>query len=166
MADNPCEKLLKDGLYARLSITSTGNFNYDFKSYLESTQFREDVKSGKINFGVEVTDPTTLISESLNIGASDDEVNRFQQWVSQRTKIEIKSSFFKSFVDSRPDEALAQKYVDCLKATMEEKGFSTLISQDQNIVSIKIFYNKISATDPSPKVENFDFSNSSLLFIF
>ena len=163
MSDNPCELLLKEGLYARQEISDTGDFSYDFKRYFESQKFVEDFKSGKFSFGFEVMDPTTLVTNSLSLGASNEQIHRFQEWVRERESIEIKSSFFKSFVDAHPDEGLAQKYVDCLRTVMEKFGFVAMMTRDQNVVSIRIYYNKLDTKDSDPVVENYDITNCTII---
>lgn len=161
MEPNQCTKLLEGGIYTTLNVIKTGNFLYDLKKYYESEQFKEDFKAQKFSFGFEAIDPTSLTKSVLNFGASDDEVNSFTEKVKSLAEITVSQSFFDSFSLHTPNKDIIEGYVKCLEVQNNKKGLSTVIQEGEEGITIFIFYNKISSTDPSPIVENYTITNGT-----
>ena len=109
METNQCSKLLENGLYTTLNITKTGDFLQDLKKYYESEQFKSDFKSQKFNFSSEAIDPTSLVKNTLGFGASDDEINEFQQKIKSLDTLKVSQSFYDSFALHIPNKDLTLK---------------------------------------------------------
>ncbi|RXM41182.1 hypothetical protein BOQ62_02055 [Chryseobacterium sp. CH21] len=161
MEPNQCTKLLEGGIYTTLNIVKTGNFLYDLKKYYESEKFKEDLKVKKISFGFEAIDPTSMVKNVLNFGASDDEINNFQEKIKSLETIMVSQSFFDSFSLHMPNKDIIEGYVKCLEVQNNKKGLSTVIQEGDEGITIYIFYNKISSTDPSPIVEDYIITNGT-----
>lgn len=159
MEPNQCTKLLEGGIYTTLNVVKSGDFLYDLKKYYESEQFKEDFKAQKFSFGFEAIDPTSMVKNVLNFGASDDEANSFIERVKSLETITVSQSFFDSFSLHTPNKDIIEGYVKCLEVQNNKKGLSTVIQEGEEGITIFIFYNKISSTDFSPVVENYIITN-------
>jgi hypothetical protein len=160
MEPNQCTPLLEQGIYTTLNITKTGQFLYDLKKYYESEQFKNDFKAQKFTLGVETFDPKTLVKNTLNLGASDDEINEFQLKIKSSEKISISQSFYDNYTLKTPNKDVLQAYVECMRIQNGLKGLSTIIQEGESTITIYIQYNKIAVTDPSPIVENYAVTNA------
>ncbi|PXW14707.1 hypothetical protein C8D70_10645 [Chryseobacterium sp. CBTAP 102] len=159
MEPNQCTKLLEGGIYTTLNVVKTGNFLYDLKKYYESEKFKDDFKAKKFSFGFEAIDSTSMVKNVLNLGASDDEINNFQEKVKSLETITVSQSFFDSFSLHTPNKDVIEGYVKCLEVQNNKKGLSTVVQEGDEGITIYIFYNKISSTDPSPVVEDYKITN-------
>lgn len=162
MSFNPCAEFLKSGIYETYDFTNTGDFQYDFKHYITTEEFKNDFRSNKFSFGLEAFDPTTGITDKLNFGASDDEINEFKRKIENNTNLTIKQSFFSSYASSKPNELATKKYFECVEKMFKQKGFSTDVTQTGNIVKFTVFFNKIAAANPNPKVEQINVENATI----
>ncbi|WP_426480208.1 hypothetical protein [Chryseobacterium sp. R2ACT005] len=154
-----CAKLLEGGIYTTLNVVKTGDFLYDLKKYYESEKFKEDFKARKFSFGFEAIDPTSMVKNVLNFGASDDEINSFQEKIKSLETIMVSQSFFDSFSLHTPNKDIIEGYLKCLEVQNNKKGLSTVVQEGDEGITIYIFYNKISSTDPSPVVEDYKITN-------
>ena len=97
--NNDCLPLLKDGLYKHILKTETSSFNSDLKTYFEAQTFKDDFKSNKWDLGVNGVIPvgdSGLISEiGLDFGASENEIDKFQEKIRKAKSIQIDEKFYK-----------------------------------------------------------------------
>jgi len=160
--ENPCLPLLQQGLYKYVINKTSSSFNGDLKTYFESTTFKDDFKSGDWSFGLSGVIPVGNAGFAkeigLDIGASEEEINSFQQQIKESKAIKINDDFYRSSVTSIPDVGLAKAYVDCL----DQDGFSlvNVISTNESVV-LKIKYTKRMSSDPLPIVKNFEILGSN-----
>lgn len=163
MKNNPCAEFLKSGIYETYNFTNSGNFQYDFKHYITTEEFKKDFKSGKFNIGFEAIDPATLITEKLSLGASDEEINEFMKKIHDNTDLVIKQSFFTAYAYSKPNELATKMYFECAIRQANQKGFSSHIVQVGNLTTLTVFFNKIDSKDPNAKVEHIILDNAILV---
>lgn len=157
-SDNRCEKILQDGLYSNFRITNTGNFNQDFRTYLLSEQFKQDLRQSK--WGGSITIPIEGIPISLGANASEAEFSAFRQRVLQATSFSVSESSYQSIVSSIPNVDLARVYTDCVERT-RTFGFKVNATSGEKWVSFVITYTPEISTDPLPKVRTIDVRNGS-----
>lgn len=162
---NDCLPLLKDGLYKHVLKTETSSFNKDLKTYFESQTFKDDFKSGKWNLGVDGVTPvgkTGLMQEiSLDFGASENDINKFQELIKQAEDIQINQKFYNSTVTAVPDIGLAQAYVKCVGINKKIGFFVDDIIETPENVIFNISYRKRLSSDPMPTVKNFKIIGST-----
>jgi hypothetical protein len=149
--ENPCKPLLKDGLYKTYKLTKTSTFEKDFKSYLESNEFKKDFSDKKWAFGLNVVIDDVPIG--LNGNSSDKEINQFQQSVKAGKNLYLKEDFYLKASSSMPDNELAKVYSDCV--IHNSPGFSITANVSDKDAFFLINFKPISVTDPMPTVKDF-----------
>jgi len=155
-SDNPCEKILENGLYSNFRMTNTGSFNQDFRTYLLSDQFRQDLHRGK--WGASITVPIEGVPVSLGANASDDEFASFRQRVLQATSFSVSESFYQSIASSIPNVDLARVYTDCVERT-RRFGFKVSATSGEDWASFVVTYAPEFSSDPLPKVRTLEVKN-------
>ncbi|WP_445710623.1 hypothetical protein [Flavobacterium sp.] len=157
--NNDCLPLLKDGLYKYILKTETSSFNSDLKTYFESQTFRDHFKSNKWNLGVNGVIPvgdSGLISEiGLDSGASENEIDKFQEKIRKAKSLQIDEKFYKSSVTAVPDVELAKAYVHCISFNQKIGFFVEDIIETPKNVIFNIKYKQRLSTDPMPIVKDF-----------
>ncbi|UOX33119.1 hypothetical protein LXD69_13860 [Flavobacterium sediminilitoris] len=157
--NNDCLPILKDGLYKYILKTETSSFNSDLKTYFESQTFKDHFKSNKWNLGVNGVIPvgeSGLISEiGLDFGASENEIDKFQEKIRIAKSLQIDEKFYKSSVTAVPDVELAKAYVQCVTINQKSGFFIENIIETPKNVIFNIKYKKSISTDPMPKVKDF-----------
>jgi hypothetical protein len=156
--DNVCLPLLKDGLYKHVIQKQSDSFSGNLKSYFESNTFKDDFKKGKWNLGVNGVIPigeTGVMQEiGLDVGSSENSINKFQEQIREAKSIQIDSKFYQSSVTAVPDTAMAKAYVDCITG-QQITGFKikNIIETPTNVV-FNISYRKRLSADPMPVVKS------------
>ena len=163
--NNDCLPLLKDGLYKYVLKTETSSFNSDLKTYFESQTFKDDFKSNKWNLGINGVIPvgeTGLMQEiGLDFGASEDEINKFQEKVKKAKSLQIDEKFYKSSVTAVPDVGLAKAYVQCIQVNQKFVFFIEDVIETPKNVIFNIKYKQRLSSDPMPIVKNFKILGST-----
>lgn len=148
-----CEPILRDGLYRYVLQSRSENFRSDLRTYFSSEVFREDFRNGRFSAGVEgIT--VDAVPISLSVGASDDDISRFQQSISQATALTLDRRFGQEMISAIPDADMAKAYVDCIVAT-SGYGFTTDVHPYDDHVVFTIRYTKRLSADPMPVVRRF-----------
>ena len=152
-----CDKLLQGGLYSFTSMTNTGSFSKDLRTYFLSEQFKLDMKSGK--WGSSLTIPILEIPLSIGINSSEETYSEFRSKLLQINEISISSNFYQTTFSTIPNTNLYQAYNDCVKIKddVSKTGFiQGLNVETENTVVFTIYYRKQSPNDPMPTVQNFN----------
>lgn len=150
-----CEKMLQNGLYEHFSMTNTGSFSSDFKSYLTSSTFTTDLKNGKWGGGITV--PINGVPVSLSANSDNTEISTFQQNILQDISFNVKQEYYNLIVRDIPNVALAKVYSDCLPLV----GFRVSPSSTGTDATFVIKYLPQNQKDPKPKVSYFNISNAN-----
>jgi hypothetical protein len=148
----PCEPLLKDGLYKTFKFQKTTSFEKDFKSYLETEEFKKDFKDKKWNVGIDVV--VESVPLGLDAGASDNEINEFQRKVKAGSSLKVKDDFFSQSFAAIPDVDLAKAYTDCVAKSCAV-GFSINANMSEKDAFFLINFKPLSVSDPMPTVTDF-----------
>ena len=154
----PCRLMLQNGLYRTYSITKTGSFNQDIRTYLSSNEFKQDLKNGKWGGSVGVVIEGVPIK--LGADASDQQISTFQQQVTSATSFSLGQSFYEYAQMAVPDVALAREYSSCLKDTIVY-GLKIIPTVNERDVFFVVTYRKNVSTDPMPKVTHFEVKNGT-----
>ncbi len=154
-----CQRMLEGGLYSNFKFTDTGNFDQDFKTYLFSSQFKEDLKNNK--WGGSITVPIEGVPVSLGANASDAEVSRFRSQISTASSFTISSDYRKTLVSSIPNVDLAKAYSDCLVRVTNAPGFHVVSSSGDTWANFVVTYTKQVSSDPMPVVSHFEVRNGA-----
>jgi len=156
--DNPCLPLLQDGLYKHVIEKKVTSFDSNLKTYFESSTFKEDFKDNKWNLGIDgvipVGDSGLMQEIGLDFGASENEINKFQQKIREAKSIKINDKFYQSSVVAVPDVGLAKVYSECVIKN-KNYGFTIKTLETPSKVVFSISYSKRLSSDPTPTVKNF-----------
>jgi hypothetical protein len=158
--DAACQLILQQGLYKYYTVTNTGNFSQDIKTYLLSDTFKSDVKSHKWGGGLSAVIDAVPIK--LNADASDSEISQFQQRIRQSSSFTLDQSFYAYASTAVPDVELAKVYSDCI-ANSTQTGFRIFPSVGDDSVLFVVKYGKVSSSDPMPKVRLFEARNNVVI---
>ncbi|UBB89935.1 hypothetical protein J4771_00870 [Candidatus Kaistella beijingensis] len=144
-----CEKLLQNGLYKTFHFENSSNFENDFKTYLESDQFKKDIEKNKWELGIDVV----IDGLPLNLtGNSDNEqVNEFQNKIRSGTTLKLKENFYNNSFSSIPDVELASIYSDCVAKNCGY-GFNLTVNPSEKDAYFLINYKPLSGSYDMPKV--------------
>uniref|UniRef100_UPI004049FE13 hypothetical protein n=1 Tax=Flavobacterium sp. TaxID=239 RepID=UPI004049FE13 len=89
-----CDKLLEGGLYSFTTMTNTGSFNKDLRTYYLSEQFKTDMKSGK--WGASLTIPIKGVPFSLGMDDSEDKYSELRTKLLEVTELNISQAFYQT----------------------------------------------------------------------
>jgi hypothetical protein len=150
-----CDKLLEGGLYSFTTMTNTGSFSKDLRTYYLSEQFKTDMKSGK--WGSSVTIPVEGVPITLGMDFSQDSYTEFKNKLMSQSELKIQSDFYKTVYSTIPNTNLYQAYVDCINADVSKTGFvqGTNI-ETENTVVFSIYYRPQAEGDPMPTIKSFN----------
>lgn len=153
-----CKLILQNGLYKHFDFKKTSNFNQDVRTYFESDTFKQDLRNGKWEGTLSVViDGVPL---GIGAGASDSEINTFQQKVKSATSFSVTESFYESAQVAVPDVEIARAYTECLERTAEY-GFRVIPTVNDRDVIFIVTYRKQNSVDRMPKVVLFDVKNGT-----
>jgi hypothetical protein len=108
-----CTKMLEGGLYSIMSITNTGSYEKDIRTYLLSDQFRSAIRQG--SWGASVTVPIEKLPVTLNMNHTEEDYFAFRNQLLKSSEIRIDSNWYQSFYSTIPNANLYEAYVACLK---------------------------------------------------
>lgn len=157
--DNPCRLILQNGLYKTYNMTKSGSFSQDFKTYLETETFRNDFKNGKWQGDIAAVINGT--PAKLGLGASDEQINQFQERIKSSTSFSVDQSFYEYARIAVPDVELARAYSDCIKNLPPKVGFYIVPNINEKDAYFVVTYKKFSSGDPMPKVTLFQAKNGT-----
>ncbi|MBI3137325.1 MAG: hypothetical protein HYZ15_01935 [Sphingobacteriales bacterium] len=152
-----CDKLLQGGLYSFTSMTNTGSFNQDLRTYFLSEKFKSDMKSGK--WGGSITVPIEGVPVTFGMDYSEDKYQEFREKILSVTQLSISSNFYQTTFSSIPNTNLYQSYVECVRihSDVSKTGFiQGLNIETEDVVVFTIYYRPQAPGDPMPVVQSFN----------
>lgn len=152
-----CDKLIQGGLYSFTSMTNTGSFNKDLRTYYLSDQFTKDMHSGK--WGASLTVPIKGVPLTLGMEDSQEKYQEFRSKILNETELSIASNFYQTSFSTIPNTNLYDSYVKCIDLSTQ-KGlsgfFQGLNVETEDAVVFTIYYKPSAPNEPMPKVTNFN----------
>lgn len=150
-----CDKLLEGGLYSFTTMTNTGSFNKDLRTYYLSEQFKTDMKSGK--WGASLTIPIKGVPFSLGMDDSEDKYSELRTKLLEVTELNISQAFYQTSYSSIPNTNLYEAYIKCVNGPKDKTGFiQGLNIETEETVVFTIYYRPQSPNDPMPIVKSFN----------
>jgi hypothetical protein len=131
-----CKDILIAGVYEYHIAERSGNMEQDYKRYFTSEEFKKDFKDFKFKYGVETFVDGVL--NSLNINASDTEINEFQRKIREGITFVVKESFFEKNIHLIPNKSIIEAWKDCVT---EKFGFQIKKENIGNYVKFTLKYN-------------------------
>ncbi|WP_263603458.1 hypothetical protein [Chryseobacterium sp. PET-29] len=163
-SQDSCDKLLQDGLYQKMNITTRSSFNQDLKTYFLSEDFKNDVKKG--SWGGSFSIPIEGIPFSLGMNSSDDAFSNFRRKVEETTSLSININDFVNISKQLPNASLYESYVKC-KEIDSDRYRTGLVPgkkiENEETVIFTFFYRPSSPNDKAPKVKSFTIEPKSAL---
>lgn len=152
-----CDKLLQGSLYSFTSMTNTGSFSQDLRTYYLSESFKQDMKSGKWGSSLTIPIESTLLT--LGMDFSDNEYQVFRSRLLQISELNISENMYQTAFSSIPNTNLYDAYTECVR--IKNDASRTGFVQGQNVVAedivvFVIYYRPQNPDDPMPVVSSFD----------
>ncbi len=150
-----CDKLLEGGLYSFTSMTNTGSFNQDLRTYYLSESFKSDMKSGK--WGASLTIPIKGVPITIGMDDSEDKYSQLRTKLLEVTELKISNTYYETTYSSIPNTNLYEAYTKCVNIIPGKTGFiQGLNIETEETVVFTVYYQPQSPGDPMPIISNFN----------
>lgn len=163
-AQDPCEKLLQDGLYQKINITTKSSFNQDLRTYFLSEDFKQDVKKG--SWGADISIPIEGVPFSLGANSSDEHFSQFRSRIQSSSSLNISLDDFVSISRQLPNSSLYEAFVECQRINNDQLRKGLIQGkkiETEETVTFPLYFRQASPNEKAPKVKTFTVEPKSAL---